>query len=161
MTETPLSNSAQKVQQTLQQMGYPCQVVEMPDSTRTANEAAEAIGCTVSQIVKSLVFRGKTTGEAVLILASGTNRVDEKLVAGLIGQPIERADADFVREQTGYAIGGIPPVGHAHLLIPIIDQDLLQYEEVWAAAGTPHAVFSLKSLDLQPMTGGKFSVIHK
>jgi prolyl-tRNA editing enzyme YbaK/EbsC (Cys-tRNA(Pro) deacylase) len=161
MTETPLSSSAQKVQQTLQHMGYPCRVVEMPDSTRTAIEAAEAIGCTVSQIVKSIVFRGKTTGEAILILASGTNRVDEKLVAGLIGQPIERADADFVREQTGYAIGGIPPVGHVHSLFPIIDQDLLQYEEVWAAAGTPHAVFSLTSKDLQPMTGGRLAAIHK
>jgi prolyl-tRNA editing enzyme YbaK/EbsC (Cys-tRNA(Pro) deacylase) len=161
MTETPLSNSAQKVQLTLQQMGFPCQVVEMPDSTRTAIEAAEAIGCTVSQIVKSLIFRGKTTGEAVLILASGTNRVDEKLVAGLIGQPIERADADFVREQTGYAIGGIPPVGHTHPLMSIIDQDLLQYEDVWAAAGTPYAVFSLKSKDLQSMTNGRLAAIHK
>lgn len=161
MTESNLSNSAQKVQDALHQLNMPCDVVEMPDSTRTAVEAAEAIGCTVSQIVKSLIFRGKSSGLAVLVLASGSNRVDEKLVAGIVGEAIERADPDFVREQTGYAIGGIPPVGFAKALKAVIDLDLLQYTEVWAAAGTPHAVFRLDPQDLERMTGGHLAAIHK
>jgi len=106
-----LSESAQKVQKALAEWGIEARVVELPDSTRTAIEAAQAIGCTVSQIVKSLVFRGAESGAAILIEASGTNRVNEKAIAALIGEKIVKADADFVREQTGYAIGGIPPAG--------------------------------------------------
>jgi prolyl-tRNA editing enzyme YbaK/EbsC (Cys-tRNA(Pro) deacylase) len=161
MTDTSLSNSAQKVQEALRQLGLPCEVVEMPDSTRTSVEAASAIGCSVSQIAKSLIFRGKSSGQGVMVLASGTNRVDEKLVAALVGEPIERADPDFVREQTGYAIGGIPPLAHTHTLKAVIDQDLLQYDEIWAAAGTPHAVFRLKPQHLQQMCSGTVAAIHK
>lgn len=161
MTDNTLTASAQKVQTALQQLGLPCEVVELSDSTRTAVEAAAAIGCTVSQIVKSLIFRGKSSGQGILVLASGTNRVDEKLVAALLGEGIERADADFVREQTGYAIGGVPPLAHAHPMKALIDRDLLQYEEIWAAAGTPHAVFRLKPADLERMTGGVLADIHK
>jgi prolyl-tRNA editing enzyme YbaK/EbsC (Cys-tRNA(Pro) deacylase) len=130
-------------------------VVELPASTRTAPEAAAAVGCTVGQIVKSLIFRGKESGRAVLSLVSGANRVNEQILTGLLGEPVGKADADFVREQTGFAIGGVAPLAHAHPILTFIDEDLLQYEEIWAAAGTPNAVFRLKSADLQRMTGGQ------
>jgi prolyl-tRNA editing enzyme YbaK/EbsC (Cys-tRNA(Pro) deacylase) len=110
----------------------------------------------VAQIVKSLVFRGQSSRKAILIEASGINRVNEKAVAEILGESIGKADADFVREQTGYAIGGIPPLGHAHEMgAVLIDEDLLQYAELWAAAGTPHAVFRLTPDELVKIAGGK------
>lgn len=157
---TPLSPSAQKVQQALQALGVTLQVVELPDSTRTAIEAAQAVGCQVGQIVKSLVFKTKRSQRALLVIASGSNRVDEKLIEARIGEPLGKADAEFVRQQTGFAIGGVPPLGHASPLLTFIDQDLLQYERVWAAAGTPHAVFELNPADLARMTGGEIIPIH-
>lgn len=157
---TPLSPSAQKVQQALQALGMTLQVVELPDSTRTAIEAAQAVGCQVGQIVKSLVFKTKRSQRALLVIASGNNRVDEKLIEARIGEPLGKADAEFVRQQTGFAIGGVPPLGHASPLLTFIDQDLLQYERVWAAAGTPHAVFALNPADLARMTGGEIIPIH-
>jgi Cys-tRNA(Pro) deacylase len=150
-----LSSSAQKVQDSLHRLGYSSTVVELPDSTRTAKEAAQAIGCQVAQIVKSLVFRGKHSHKPILVVASGTNRVNEKRLSTLAGEPIEKADAEFVRQHTGFAVGGVPPLGHAERLETFIDEDLLQYEEIWAAAGTPHAVFQLTPSDLQKMTGGQ------
>lgn len=151
-----ISSSAKKVQDALKSAGIEAKVVELPDSTRTAVEAAQAIGTTVAQIVKSLVFRGQSSGKAILIEASGINRVKEKAVAEILGESIGKADADFVREQTGYAIGGIPPLGHAHEMgAVLIDEDLLQYEELWAAAGTPHAVFRLTPDELVKIAGGK------
>lgn len=150
----PLPPSAQRVQEALQHLGFTCQVLELPQSTRTAVEAAQAVGCTVGQIVKSLVFRGQETHKPILVLVSGANRVNEKALASLIGEPIEKADADFVREHTGFVIGGVPPIGHIQPLPTYIDQDLLQYEEIWAAAGTPHAVFRLNPTDLVRMTCG-------
>jgi prolyl-tRNA editing enzyme YbaK/EbsC (Cys-tRNA(Pro) deacylase) len=160
MQAMELSESAQKVQKALAEWGIEARVVELPDSTRTAIEAAQAIGCTVSQIVKSLVFRGAESGAAILIEASGTNRVNEKAIAALIGEKIVKADADFVREQTGYAIGGIPPLGHAHpMKAVLIDEDLLQYAELWAAAGTPHAVFRLTPAELVKIAGGTVAAI--
>lgn len=151
-----ISSSAKKVQDALKCAGIEAKVVELPDSTRTAVEAAQAIGTTVAQIVKSLVFRGQTSGKAILIEASGINRVNEKAVAAILGESIGKADADFVREQTGYAIGGIPPLGHAHEMgAVLIDEDLLQYDELWAAAGTPHAVFRLTPDELVKIAGGK------
>ena len=155
MIDAQLSSSAQRVQDALSHQGLSCKVVELPGSTRTAIEAAQAVGCTVGQIVKSLVFRTKRTRKAILILASGTNRVDEKLVEIILTEPIERADPDFVREQTGFAIGGIPPIGHANPLTTLIDEDLLQYVEVWAAAGTPHAVFPIDPKELDRITAGQ------
>lgn len=157
---TPLSPSAQKVQQALQALGMTLQVVELPDSTRTAIEAAQAVGCQVGQIVKSLVFKTKRSQRALLVIASGSNRVDEKLIEARIGEPLGKADAEFVRQQTGFAIGGVPPLGHASPLLTFIDQDLLQYERVWAAAGTPHAVFELNPAGLARMTGGEIIPIH-
>ena len=155
-----LSSSAQKVQNVLQARGFPCQVVELPDSTRTAKEAALAIGCRVEQIVKSLVFKGKHSNKPVFVVASGQNRVNEKRLSELVGEPIEKADADFVRQRTGFAVGGVPPIGHTEQLETFIDEDLLQLQEIWAAAGTPYAVFRLTPADLQAMTDGQVVSIN-
>lgn len=150
-----LKSSAQRVQNALQTLGFDCRVVELPDSTRTAKEAAQAIGCGVEQIVKSLIFKGKHSHDPVLVVASGTNRVNEKHLGELAGEPIEKADANFVRERTGFAVGGVAPVGLAEPIKTFIDEDLLLYAEIWAAAGTPFAVFQLTPADLQKMTGGQ------
>jgi prolyl-tRNA editing enzyme YbaK/EbsC (Cys-tRNA(Pro) deacylase) len=109
----------------------------------------------VAQIVKSLVFKGKHSHKPILVVASGSNRVNERRLSTLVGEPIEKADAEFVRQHTGFAVGGVPPVGHTERMETVIDEDLLQYEEIWAAAGTPHAVFQLTPTDLQKMTGGR------
>lgn len=151
-----LNASAQKVQDALDARGFGhCRVVEMPDSTRTAAEAAAAIGCTVAQIAKSLVFRGAQSGAPVLVIASGTNRVDPQQLAALLGEPVEKPDADYVRERTGFVIGGVPPLGHSEPIRTFIDRDLLAFEEIWAAAGTPRAVFRLTPDELVRMTGGE------
>ena len=149
--------SALKVQAVL---GPEFQVLEFEASTRTSQEAAAAIGCTVAEIAKSLIFRS-ADGRAVLVIASGVNRVDEKKVRALLGQKIERADADFVREATGYAIGGVPPVGHATVPIVLIDDDLQRFAFVWAAAGTPNAVFRIVPADLIRLTQGQVADIAK
>jgi prolyl-tRNA editing enzyme YbaK/EbsC (Cys-tRNA(Pro) deacylase) len=154
MDQKPLSASAQKVQDALSARGMTLQVVELPGSTRTAQEAAQAIGCDVGQIVKSLVFKGKRSAKPVLVIASGGNRVNEQKIEALIGEPLGKADADFVRQQTGFVIGGVPPVGHNQPLLTYVDADLLQYSEIWAAAGTPHAVFRLTPQELCELTGG-------
>lgn len=150
-----LSSAAQRVQDALTALGVACQVVELPESTRSAAEAAQTIGCRIEQIAKSLVFRGCTTNQPILAIVSGGNRVNEETLAALVAEPIAKADADFVRERTGYAIGGVPPVGHAERLECIIDEDLLQYEQIWAAAGTPRAVFRLTPADLERITKGR------
>jgi len=129
--------------------------VELAQTTRTAAEAAAAIGCQVGQIAKSLVFRGKQSHRPILVIASGPNRVSEANLGELVGEPIERADADYVRQRTGFAIGGVPPVGHLETLLTFVDEDLLRYEDIWAAAGNPHAVFKLSPSDLVRMTGGQ------
>jgi prolyl-tRNA editing enzyme YbaK/EbsC (Cys-tRNA(Pro) deacylase) len=105
--------------------------------------------------VKSLVFKGQRTNRPILVAASGTNRVNEQRLSELAGEPIEKADADFVRERTGFVVGGVPPIGHAEHLETFIDEDLLRYAELWAAAGTPHAVFQLTPAELEAMTGGR------
>lgn len=151
----PLSPSAQRIQDLLTEQGYRITVIEHAESTRTAQEAADRAGCTLGQIVKSLIFRGKTSGKPILVLTSGANRVDEKRIAEYAGEHIVRADADFVRAVTGFAIGGVPPLGHAQPMETYLDEDLLQYETIWAAAGTPNAIFELTPADLQKMTGGK------
>lgn len=151
-----LSKSAEIVQKALYEKGLEFEVVELNASARTANDAAMAIGCQIGQIVKSLLFRTSETQKPVLVLASGKNRVSEEAVQKHIGEKIVKADADFTREITGFAIGGIPPLGHKNPISYIyLDEDLLQYETVWAAAGTPNAVFSLPVKDLKPATGGQ------
>jgi prolyl-tRNA editing enzyme YbaK/EbsC (Cys-tRNA(Pro) deacylase) len=154
MTQS-LNPSAQKVQEALEAKGYALQVLELPDSTRTAVEAAQAIGCKVGQIVKSLIFSTKQTSQPILVLASGTNRVNEKKIGQMLDEVIGKADADFVHQHTGFVIGGVPPLGHVEPIPTFIDQDLLEYAEVWAAAGTPHAVFRLSPGDLEDLTGGR------
>src|SRR5574341_1519676 len=150
-----LSASAQRFQDALKGLGFSLQVVELPDSTRTAVEAAQAVGCQLGQIVKSLVFKARRSELPVLVIASGSNRVNEKVIEALIGEPLGKADADFVRQRTGFVIGGVPPVGHTEALQTFIDQDLLAFDEIWAAAGTPNAVFRLTPQDLVRMTGGQ------
>lgn len=149
---TPLNPSAQRVQHALDPLGFGHRVIELPESTRTAQEAAQAVGCTVGQIAKSLVFRGTVSGQAILVIASGAHRVNEAKLATLLGEPVEKADADFVRQHTGFAIGGVPPIGHDHAMATFVDEDLLLHDEIWAAAGTPRAVFKLKPHELQAMT---------
>ena len=154
-----LKPSAQRVQDALAACGFTNRVVEMPDSTRTAAEAAQAVGCTVGQIAKSLLFRGKQSGRGLLVIASGANRVDEKALTALAGEKVSKADADTVRSLTGYVIGGVPPLGHAQPLATYIDAALLQYDQIWAAAGHPHAVFPLTGEELVAMTGGAVAAI--
>jgi prolyl-tRNA editing enzyme YbaK/EbsC (Cys-tRNA(Pro) deacylase) len=151
----PLSESAQRVQDALIRLGVTCGIVELPGSTRTAQEAAQAVGCRVEQIAKSLVFQGKTTNRPLLVVASGANRVNEKKLRDLLSEPVRKADAEFVREHTGFAIGGVPPAGLSQPMDIFIDEDLFKYEEIWAAAGTPHAVFKLTAEDLVKITQGK------
>ena len=154
-----LSTSAQKIQDLLNSLGYTYTVVEHAESTRTAQEAADRAGCELGQIVKSLIFKGKESGKPILVLTSGANRVDEKRISAHAGEGIGRADADFVRAVTGFAIGGVPPVGHVQPMETYLDEDFLQYQTIWAAAGTPNAIFELKTEDLQKMTGGKIVMV--
>src|SRR5690242_12705622 len=152
-----LSPSAQKIQDQIKSLGYDYTVIEHADSTRTAQEAADRAGCELGQIVKSLIFRGKDSGEPILVLTSGANRVDEKRISKYVGETIGRADADFVRAVTGFAIGGVPPFGHVQKIETYLDEDFLQYETIWAAAGTPNAIFELKTADLQKITDAKIA----
>jgi Cys-tRNA(Pro) deacylase len=149
-----LKSSAQIVQEALQGHGLTCEVLQMRDTTRSAEDAALAVGCEVGQIVKSLVFEGKQSHRPVLVVTSGANRVNEKTIGKYLAESIKMANPEFVREVTGFAIGGVPPVGHRHPLKIFIDEDLLQYEQIWAAAGTPHAVFKLTPEELKMITNG-------
>jgi len=154
-----LSPSAQKFQDLLNLFGYNYTVIEHVESTRTAQEAADRAGCELGQIVKSLIFKGKESGKPILVLTSGVNRVDEKRISIYAEEGIGRADADFVRAVTGFAIGGVPPIGHIQKMETYIDEDFLQYQTIWAAAGTPNAIFELKTADLQKMTDGKVVMV--
>ncbi|WP_320007232.1 YbaK/EbsC family protein [Maridesulfovibrio sp.] len=151
-----LSNSSQRVQEYLAKSGKDFKVKEFSSSTRTAADAADSIGCEVGQIAKSLVFQDKKTEELVLVIASGSNRVDTKKISKSIGMKLKQAKADLVKLKTGFAIGGIPPVAHAEQLQTILDEDLQQYVEIWAAAGTPHSVFQLTPASLAELTNGNW-----
>lgn len=151
--------SVARVRAALAALGLTSEVKEFDASTRTAADAARAIGCLQAQIAKSLVFRAKESGRAVLVIASGSNRVDEKKVAALLGEGIGKADADFVRNETGFAIGGVAPVGHTGPVTVLIDADLQQFAEIWAAAGAPNAVFRLTPADLARVTGGQVAEV--
>ena len=140
-------------------LGLAIEIREMPQSTRTADEAAAACGCTVGQIVKSLVFAGATSGEPVLLLVSGANRVDQNAVAAVVGEALARPDAAQVRAWTGFAIGGIPPFGHATPLRTFLDRDLLAFPRVWAAAGTPNAVFDVDPQALARATAAQMVAV--
>jgi prolyl-tRNA editing enzyme YbaK/EbsC (Cys-tRNA(Pro) deacylase) len=153
------SGSVARVRDTLARLGLNAEIREFDASTRTSADAAAAIGCTVAQIAKSVIFRAKGAGQPVLVIASGINRIDEKKLEAALGDKIGRADADFVRNTTGFAIGGVAPVGHTGPVRIFIDQDLDQYDEIWAAAGSPNAVFRLTPADLRRITGGTVVVI--
>ena len=159
ITTNPLSASARRVQDALQTLGLDCQVRELAQSTRTAADAAASVDCQLGQIVKSLIFRTQHSDQAILVAVSGRNRLSEKKLSALIGEPITRPDADFVRVRTGFAIGGVAPVGHLTTLPAYIDIDLLQYNTVWAAAGTPSALFMTTPTDLITMTQGTIADI--
>jgi prolyl-tRNA editing enzyme YbaK/EbsC (Cys-tRNA(Pro) deacylase) len=155
----PLSPSAQRVQEALAAAGVAAIITEYDVPARTSVEAAKVLCCEVAQIAKSLVFRA-ASGRPVLVIASGVNRVDETKVAAQIGEAIGKADADFVRDASGYAIGGIPPLGHARPLTTLIDRDLLRYGIVYAAGGTPHAMFPITPADLVRVAGGNVADVR-
>ncbi len=152
---SPLPASAQRVQDALAALGCTARVREMPGSTRTTADAAAACGCDEGAIVKSLIFRGVESGQGILVLTSGTNRVHEKRLGRQLGEKLARADADFVRAATGYAIGGVPPLGHATQLRVVMDRDLRAHAQIWAAAGTPSAVFPTTPEELARLTGAE------
>lgn len=149
-----LPASVQRVQGKLLELEHPNEVIELTDSARTAQEAANALGCEVAQIAKSIIFRLKSTNKPLLVVASGVNRINEKLIAKQVDDKLGKADADFVREATGFVIGGIPPLGHKEDILTLIDEDLFQYKTIWAAAGHPKAVFQLTPDELEKMTNG-------
>ena len=151
-----LSDRVKRVQDFLLAKGFSFEVQELPSSTRTAQEAADSIGCAIAQIAKSLVFREKETNLPILVIASGSNRVNLAKIEKETGLKLGKADGNYVKERVGYAIGGVPPVGHNEPLETILDQDLKNYEVIWAAAGTPFAVFQLKPADLKPLTNGSW-----
>jgi prolyl-tRNA editing enzyme YbaK/EbsC (Cys-tRNA(Pro) deacylase) len=149
----------QRVREALAARGLDHEVVTLPRPARTSAEAAAQVGCRVDQIAKSLVFRGRTSGRAILVIASGVHRVDEARVAALVGEPIEKPDADFVRARTGFAIGGVAPVAHAEPLPVLIDETLGAWPEIWAAAGHPSTVFRLTPDQLVALTGGRVAAV--
>ena len=153
--------TALRTAQLLHEAGIDAQVVEFEQPTRTSAEAAAAIGCSVAEIAKSIVFRGRQSGQAVVVVASGDNRVSEAKVAALVGEPLGRADADFVREATGYAIGGVAPIGHAQPVKLLLDEDLQRFETVWAAGGTPFSVFPLAPGQLRDLTGAGWADVRQ
>jgi prolyl-tRNA editing enzyme YbaK/EbsC (Cys-tRNA(Pro) deacylase) len=157
----PLSSAAQKVQDVLDQFKLGHTVLELEVPVKTAQQAADAVGCEVAQIAKSLIFKTANTNRPVLVIASGANRVSESKLAALLQEGISRADPEFVRVNTGFSIGGIPPVGHAVPPVVVIDQELLLLEVIWAAAGHPNSLFKLDPKDLSRMTGGTVASVKE
>jgi prolyl-tRNA editing enzyme YbaK/EbsC (Cys-tRNA(Pro) deacylase) len=149
----PLPEAVQRVARALQELGHPHAPQMLDDAARTAQQAADALGIAVGQIAKSIIFRRKSDDAAVLVVTSGDRRVDEKKVDALVGKT-GRADAEFVKAKTGFAIGGVSPIAHAQPPVTLIDRELFRFEEIWAAAGHPHGVFKLRPQDLDKLTGG-------
>ena len=159
MVDPPLPPSAERVRLALRERGLAADIRQFDAATRTAADAAAAIGCSVAQIAKSLVFRATRSDRPVLVVASGVNRVDEAAVAALLGEAIGKADAAFVRDKTGFVIGGVAPIAHREPPVVFIDRDLLGFAEIWAAAGTPNAVFRLTPAELVALTAGRVATI--
>ena len=155
----PSSPTVRRVQEALGALGLGHEVVDLGQSARTAADAAGAVGCRVDQIAKSLVFRLRESGRALLVVTSGAHRVNESRVAALVGETLDRADPDFVRAETGFAIGGVAPIGHLKPVVTLIDEHLLTFEDIWAAAGHPNMVFRLRPADLVTMTGGRVAAV--
>lgn len=154
---TASDNSRQRVERALAECGISTEVVEFPQGTRTSADAANAIGCSVSQIAKSVVLRAKQSDLPVVVVASGANRVCEKKVSALIGEPVGRADAEFVRKKTGFAIGGVAPLGHLGEVHLLIDRDLMEIDPLWAAAGTPSTVFRIAAKQLAALPSARLA----
>jgi prolyl-tRNA editing enzyme YbaK/EbsC (Cys-tRNA(Pro) deacylase) len=146
------------VAEALRELGIDFKIVEFPENTRTSQDAALAIGCKLEQIGKSIVFRTKS-GKAVIVLASGPTRINEHMLELYVREPVSKADASFVKEKTGYAIGGVPPVGYSGKIDVYIDEDLLKCEEIWAAAGTSHSVFRISKNDLLKIPGKVIRIV--
>lgn len=149
-----LSKNAKRVQEALNSHGFEFKVQELPESTRSAQDAADAIGCSVPQIAKSIIFKASESKDPILAIASGSNRVDVKKITSHSGETIENANADYVKKHTGFSIGGVSPVGLKTSMQTFIDEDLLSFDEIWAAAGTPNAVFKLYPENLSTLTKG-------
>ena len=152
-----MSKSVKRVARAASELGYPVEITQMGETTRTAEDAARACNCDVSQIVKSLIFRGRDTGDLILLLISGANQANLDLAAKVIGEPLDRADASEVRARTGFAIGGVSPIGHLEAPRILMDQDLKSHELIWAAAGAPDAVFPTTPNDLATMTKAQWA----
>jgi len=152
--------TALRTAQLLRDAGIDARVVEFEQPTRTSAEAAAAIGCSVAEIAKSIVFRGKDSGMAIIVVASGENRVSEPKVAARVGEALARADADFVRATTGYAIGGVAPIGHVQPVALLLDADLQRFGTVWAAGGTPFSVFPIAPEQLRRLTGAEWADVR-
>jgi len=146
---------AQEFEQLLKTLGFELQVLELSKTTRTAVDAALAVNCQLGQIAKSIVFKTTTTQKPILVIASGSNRINEEKIAQIIGESVKKANANFVLEKTGFAIGGVAPVGHPEKIETLIDEDLFCYQEIWAAAGNPNSVFKLSPQQLLKITGGR------
>lgn len=149
-----MSKSLKRVRQALIDAGFEPEILEMGE-TRTAQQAADAANCHVDQIAKSIIFRGETSGEAILFLTAGGNQVCANKASALAGEPLGKADAALIRSQTGFAIGGVSPVGHLNPIRAFLDPRLLKFTEIWAAAGTPRHIFALKPQDLLPLSGAQ------
>ena len=161
MAAKPLPASAQRVQDALTAAGTDARVIELPVAARTSQQAADALGIEVGQIAKSLIFRAVPSGRAVLVIAAGDRRVDEVRVSALLGESIERATPDFVREHSSFAIGGVAPLAHARPMTTFIDASLRRFDVVWAAGGTPHCVFPIAPAELVRVSGGTETVTDR
>jgi prolyl-tRNA editing enzyme YbaK/EbsC (Cys-tRNA(Pro) deacylase) len=161
MTAKPLPASAQRVQDALTAAGTDARVIELPVAARTSQQAADALGIEVGQIAKSLIFRAVPSGRAVLVIAAGDRRVDEARISALLGESIERATPDFVREHSSFAIGGVAPLAHARPMTTFIDASLRRFGVVWAAGGTPHCVFPIAPAELVRVSGGTETVTDR
>lgn len=156
-----LKHSSQRVQNILQNYNLSTKVVEFANTTRTSREAANVIGCEIAQIAKTLIFKSAKSNQPICIIASGKNRIDEKKVEQYIGESIEKPDADFVLKHTGFVIGGVPPIGYKFNIQTLIDEDLAEYEIIWAAAGTPYSVFEISPKDLIVLSQAKMVDIKR
>ncbi|MGI3167806.1 YbaK/EbsC family protein [Pseudooceanicola sp. C21-150M6] len=149
-----MSKSRKRVTAALEAAGIPVEIVELGEA-RTAQQAADGVGCHLDQIAKSIIFAGAESGAALLFLTAGGNMVDSDKAAAVAGEPLVKADAALIRAQTGFAIGGVSPVGHLNPIRAWLDPRLLEFEDIWAAAGTPHHVFRLKSAVLGEISGAE------
>lgn len=150
-----MSKSLKRVRAALEAAGIEVEILEMGESTRTAAEAAAAAGCEIDQIVKSIIFRGEADGQAILFLTAGGNKVDGAKASALAGEALGKADAALIRAQTGFAIGGVSPIGHLNPIRAFFDPRLMDFDEIWAAAGTPRHIFAAKPAEILALSGAQ------